>query len=46
MLAVDITGYTRADHDNDIRLYLRRSLYQILQDAFQGSRAALGRMPP
>jgi hypothetical protein len=37
MLAVDIAGYTRADRDNDIRLYLRRSLYQILQDAFQGS---------
>jgi hypothetical protein len=37
MLAVDIAGFTRADRDSEICLYLRRSLYQILQDAFQGS---------
>jgi hypothetical protein len=37
MFAVDIAGFTRADRDSEIRLYLRRSLYQILQDAFQGS---------
>lgn len=37
MLAVDIEGFTRADRDSEIQLYLRRSLYQILQDAFAGS---------
>jgi hypothetical protein len=37
MLAVDIAGFTRADRDSEIWLYLRRSLYQILQDAFQGA---------
>jgi hypothetical protein len=37
MFAVDIAGFTRADRDSEICLYLRRSLYQILQDAFQGS---------
>ena len=37
MLAVDIAGFTCADRDSEICLYLRRSLYQILQDAFQGS---------
>lgn len=37
MFAVDIAGFTRADRDTEICLYLRRSLYQILQDAFQGS---------
>jgi hypothetical protein len=37
MLAVDIAGFTRADRDSEIHLYLRRSLYQILQDAFEGS---------
>ena len=37
MFAVDIAGFTRADRNSEIRLYLRRSLYQILQEAFQGS---------
>lgn len=37
MFAVDIAGYTRADRNSEIRLYLRKSLYQILQEAFQGS---------
>jgi len=37
MFAVDIAGFTRAGRDSEIWLYLRRSLYQILQDAFQGS---------
>jgi hypothetical protein len=37
MFAVDIAGFTRADRDSEIWLYLRRSLYQILQDAFQAS---------
>jgi hypothetical protein len=37
MFAVDIAGFTRADRDSEICLYLRRSLYQILQEAFQGS---------
>jgi hypothetical protein len=37
MLAVDIAGFTRADRDSEIHLYLRRSLYQILQDALEGS---------
>jgi len=37
MLAVDIASFTRADRDSEIRLYLRRSLYQILHDAFTGS---------
>jgi hypothetical protein len=37
MLAVDIAGFTRPDRDSEICLYLRRSLYQILRDAFAGS---------
>jgi hypothetical protein len=37
MLAVDIAEYTRKDRDSEICLYLRRSLYQVLEDAFQGS---------
>jgi hypothetical protein len=37
MLAVDIAGFAGADRDSEIQLYLRRSLYDILQDAFQGS---------
>jgi hypothetical protein len=37
MLLVDIAGSTRTDRDSEILLYLRRSLYQILQDAFAGS---------
>jgi hypothetical protein len=37
MFAVDIAGFTRADRNSEIWLYLRRSLYQILQEAFQGS---------
>jgi hypothetical protein len=37
MFAVDIAGYTRADRNSEIWLYLRRSLYHILEDAFQGS---------
>jgi hypothetical protein len=37
MLAVDIAAFTRKDRDSEICLYLRRSLYQILRDAFAGS---------
>jgi hypothetical protein len=37
MLGVDIAGFTRTDRDSEIRLYLRRSLYQMLPDAFEGS---------
>jgi hypothetical protein len=37
MFAVDIAGFTRAGRDSEIWLYLRRSLYYILQDAFEGS---------
>jgi hypothetical protein len=37
MFAVDIARFTRSDRDSEIRLYLRRSLYQILEDAFEGS---------
>jgi hypothetical protein len=37
MFAVDIAGFTRADRNSEIWLYLRRSLYQILEEAFQGS---------
>jgi len=33
LVAVDIAGFTRADRDKDIHLYLRRSLYDILQGA-------------
>jgi hypothetical protein len=37
MLGVDIAGFTRTDRDSEIRLHLRRSLYQMLPDAFEGS---------
>ncbi len=37
VFAVDVAGYTRPDRDGEVRLYLRRSLYQILQEAFEES---------
>jgi hypothetical protein len=37
MLAVRITEFTRPDRDDEIRLYLRKALYEYLEDAFYGS---------
>jgi hypothetical protein len=37
MFAVDITGYTRPDRDGDIRLHLRKVIYELLQEAFGSS---------
>ena len=37
LFAVDIAGFTRADRDDDIRLYLHEELYRILEQAFDGS---------
>jgi hypothetical protein len=37
IFAVDIADFTGSGRDSEIRLYLRRSLYHILQDAFEGS---------
>ena len=37
LFAVDIAGYTGPERDDDIRLYLREELYQVLQQAFDCS---------
>jgi class 3 adenylate cyclase len=37
VFAVDIVGFTRADRDDDIRLYLHEKLYEYLQMAFDSS---------
>jgi len=37
LIAVDIAGFTRADRDDDIRLYMHQALYEILQKAFDRS---------
>lgn len=37
MLAVDIATFTRPDRDDDIRLYLRTSLYALLREALAAS---------
>jgi hypothetical protein len=37
MLAVDVADFTLARRDAEIRLYIRKSLYEILQEAFEGS---------
>ena len=37
MCGCDIVGFTRGDRDDDIQLHLRKALYGILRDAFQGS---------
>jgi class 3 adenylate cyclase len=37
LFAVDIVGFTRADRDDDIRMYLHEELYRILEKAFDGS---------
>jgi class 3 adenylate cyclase len=37
LFAVDIAQFTRADRDDDIRLYLHEELYRILGQAFDAS---------
>jgi hypothetical protein len=37
LVAVDITGFTRRDRDDDIRRYLHEELYRVLQKAFDSS---------
>ena len=37
MLAVDIAEFTRLDRDDDIRVYMRKALYGILERAFDES---------
>ena len=37
ILAFDISGFTRPDRDEDIRIHLHGVLYEILADAFEGS---------
>jgi len=37
LFGVDIVGFTSAQRDDDIRLYLHRELYEILQAAFGGA---------
>jgi class 3 adenylate cyclase len=37
VFAVDIAGFTRPERDDEIRLYLHKELYELLQQAFDGS---------
>lgn len=37
MLALDIAGFTRPDRDNEIQLYLRKSLYAMVQESLDES---------
>jgi class 3 adenylate cyclase len=37
LFAVDIAGFTAANRDDDIRLYMHEVLYRVLQKAFDGS---------
>jgi hypothetical protein len=37
LFAVDIAGFTSPDRDDDIRLYLHKELYEMLERAFDGS---------
>jgi hypothetical protein len=37
MIAVDIAGFTRPDRDNEIQLYLRSVLYELLRAACTGA---------
>ena len=37
MCGCDIVGFTRGDRDDGIQLYLRKALYEMLHDAFEGS---------
>jgi hypothetical protein len=36
-LAFDIAGFTRPDRDEEVRIYLRKILYEILWEALEGS---------
>jgi hypothetical protein len=37
LLAFDIAGFTRPDRDEEVRIYLRKILYEILWEALEGS---------
>ena len=37
LFAVDITGFTQPDRDDDIRLYVHEELYRVLETAFDRS---------
>jgi hypothetical protein len=37
MLAFDIQGFTRLDRDEEVRIYIRKALYEIMQQALKES---------